>query len=33
MTEVKKGDECTLTVDFGGDFIFEKGDEIVAYEE
>lgn len=22
MTEVKKGDECTITIDFGADFIF-----------
>lgn len=32
MTEVKKGEECTITVSFGG-FQLEKGDEIVAYEE
>ena len=30
-SEVKKGDECTMTLDFGPDFSFQKGDELVAY--
>ena len=33
MVEVKKGDECTITIEFDEGFILQKGDEIVAYEE
>ena len=31
--EVKKGDECTITMDVDDGFIIEKGDYVVAYEE
>lgn len=31
MSQVKKGDECTITMDLSPDFKLEKGDEIVAY--
>lgn len=30
--EIKKGDECTVTLDVKADFQYEKGDELVAYE-
>ena len=33
MGEVKKGDECTITMDVDDGFIIEKGDYVVAYEE
>lgn len=32
MAEVKKGEECTITLDNPKEFVIEKGDEIVAYE-
>lgn len=31
MSDVKKGDECTITMDVESGFTFERGDEIVAY--
>lgn len=31
VTEIKKGDECTITLDLPEGFELEKGDEIISY--